>query len=326
MADDQYRCLVVENHSNVKITVNYYKGWSPFCKFPTSSKTLQPTENHRYHHKESFKFEIFAHIDNRNEKKLLGPKNCNDIEVITINESLTCQRNTVNENGRQTIGRHINRENELPSGDLYEQLGLNMKEVRKMNVNDFKKAVKTGFLKMMLIWHPDKPNGNKEIAEKIIHAKEILLNDEYRAQYHNHFDHQQGWFSLKRWKAIFLSECGSVKQLKAFWKGLGFLVFSSLLAVGGITCSVLTAGLGAPVFVTLGSIAGGALFGAGLQSSGECLKERSVIDGMDSEKWIKKALIGGGCRCLRWRCVRWHHSRNSRHWKRSIIVKCGFDW
>ncbi|XP_046856587.1 uncharacterized protein LOC124449676 isoform X2 [Xenia sp. Carnegie-2017] len=146
---------------------------------------------------------------------------------------------------------------------------------------------------MMLIWHPDKPNGNKEIAEKIIHAKEILLNDEYRAQYHNHFDYQQGWFSLKRWKAIFLSECGSVKQHKAFWKRLGFLVFSSLLAVGGITCSVLTAGLGAPVFVTLGSIAGGALFGAGLQSSGECLKERSVIDGMDSEKWIKKALIGG---------------------------------
>ncbi|XP_046855036.1 uncharacterized protein LOC124448069 isoform X2 [Xenia sp. Carnegie-2017] len=176
--------------------------------------------------------------------------------------------------------------------NLYEQLGLDMREVRKMDEDQRKKAIQKGFLKMILIWHPDKPNGDKEIADQLVQARNILQNDEMRAQYHNQIDFNQGWFSIRRWKTIFAPEMATEEQWKAFLKRLAFLGLSSLLAVGGIAATVCTAGLAAPVFVILGAIAGGALTGAGLQSLGETVSKKSVVHGIDVKNWAKKALIG----------------------------------
>lgn len=251
-----YNCLIVKNCSDVKITVYFYTGYSPWCNVSNFSKILEPKENHRYHNENSFKFDIFTHEENKKLKRLLEPKECNDVIVITINQSLNCQYCTVAAKDKQIIHRLIERENEFPPGDLYEQLGLDRKEVRKMKKENLKKAVTTGFRKVMLIWHPDRLNGNSEAADRITQARDILLDDERRATYHNLIDYEKGWLSSGRWKAIFWSECGSEEQRKAYRKRMFLFGMSSLIAVGGII-TIFTGGVGLPLLAGLGMVAAG---------------------------------------------------------------------
>ncbi|XP_046855052.1 uncharacterized protein LOC124448078 [Xenia sp. Carnegie-2017] len=211
--NNEYNCLYVHNNSKKIVTVFIYEGFSPVCTFSSVSKILEPEQKCHHYIKERFKFEIFENKEKGTKEKCLGPEECNGIRVIKVSDgehSLKCEQNTVNHDKKKIV-RRVKRENDLPSGDLYAQLGLDMREVREMNEVE-RKSHSKGFLKMILIWHPDKPNGDKEIADQLVQARNILLEDEMRAQYHNHIDIQQGWLSSRRWKAIFNPEMVTAEQ------------------------------------------------------------------------------------------------------------------
>ena len=80
------------------------------------------------------------------------------------------------------------------------------------------KAIKKGFQKEILRWHPDNNFGDDENAKEIILAYEILKDEEKKARYHNEADYDSayGWVSLKRWKTIFKPECVTEKQKESY--------------------------------------------------------------------------------------------------------------
>jgi hypothetical protein len=64
------------------------------------------------------------------------------------------------------------------------------------------------------------------------------------------------------------------------------------LAVAGIAFSLVTAGAAAPALVICGAIFGGGFTGAGIQSLGHTVSEKSVLDECDVKSWFLKAGIG----------------------------------
>ena len=232
------------------------------------------------------------------KKNLLGPQRLYDDKLIRITESLDCRQESLADfpNEKRVCLRKINREKELATGagqlNLYEILGLDMEEIRKMEKNDAMKAIKKAFNNQIRIWHPDKNFGDGEIAMQIIFAKEILLDDARRARYHNGVDYDTGWFSLKRWKSIFWPECCSKEQNTAFWRRI-FMSGASLgLAVGGGVLSACTAGTATPVVAMCAAIfAAGCTVGGG-QSLMYTVSKESIVDGCEAKKWAQETAKG----------------------------------
>ena len=131
-------------------------------------------------------------------------------------------------------------------------------------------------------------------------AREILLNDEKRARYHNEVDYYEywllpcftGWLSPKRYKAILWPECSTEEQKKVYRDRMIMLVVSLVFAIGGIVLTACTAGLAAPAAVACGAVFGGGLLGAGLQSLQHTVSRKSVVDECDKKQWLLKGGIG----------------------------------
>ena len=85
---------------------------------------------------------------------------------------------------------HFRNELTSTSGKVtwYDFLGLDMKVVRKLNINEQKKTINKAYREKIRIWHPDKNLGDREIAQLINKAKDILLDDEKRSRYHDEVD------------------------------------------------------------------------------------------------------------------------------------------
>ena len=173
--------------------------------------------------------------------------------------------------------------------NLYDILGLDMEVVRKLNIDDQKKAINEAFRDKIRISHPDK-NGDDEIAMQIIVAKEILLNDERRARYHNETDYDKGWLSPQRCQAIFWPDCYTEKQNKAYWHRIGLMATSSGLAIGGVVVTALTAGAAVPILY--GVLFGGGLIGAGIQSGMYTISKDSVLNECDTKSYATEARSG----------------------------------
>ena len=294
LGDDQIKCLAIVNHSNVDITVYLYIGFAPFCKLSTISKIIKQFERYIYYERKPFKFKIVAKsLDDKKTETLLGPEELKEGKIITITKSRKCeQKNLADvENGRRFILRKMHREEEVKPADLYDILGLNMDEVRRMKMEDAKKTISKAFKKQIRIWHPDKNFGDGETAMQIIMAYEILMDDERRARFHNEVDYNKGWFSPKRWKAIFWPDCYTEKQNEEFWIRIGMFAISLLYAVSGIALTVATAGAAVPIMI-VGGIFGAGYAGAGFQSLGYTVSKESVLDGCDFDSWCIK-LMGG---------------------------------
>ena len=175
--------------------------------------------------------------------------------------------------------------------NLYDILGLRMEVVRKLNIDDQKIAIKKAFHDQMKIWHPDKNCGDDEVAVKIIVAKEILLDDERRACYNNEADYDKGWFSLKRYKAIFWPDCYTEEQNTAYWTRIGLMASSFGLALGGILLTSLTAGAAAPASLACGVGFGAGLTGAGMLSGKDTISKDSVVHGCYPKTCLLKAVV-----------------------------------
>ena len=303
LKDDQqkYNCLLIVNDSkDAKLTLYIYYRWSPFCKVSDISKIIQPNEKYLHREETGFKFELVANFeDKRKTKKLLAPLEWVEGKLIKVTEALDCTlENLTNFPVEKRIClRKIYRGKELKSTcgglNLYEVLGLDMKETRKMGkIDDQKATINKAFREKMRIWHPDKNFGDHEIAIEIIVARETLLDDERRARYHNETDYDAGWLSRKRYKAIFWPECFTEEQNKAYWRRIGLLALSLGITVGGIALTVLTAGAAAPATVVCGAIFGTGFIGGGIQSLTHTVNKKSTVDECDFKSWLLKAGIG----------------------------------
>ena len=89
---DEYKSLLVVNDStDVRITLYLYPSWFYFCKVSWTSKIIQPKEDYLHREEKSFKYRLFAHFDDeRKEKELLGPVKLVEDKLIKVTESLHC--------------------------------------------------------------------------------------------------------------------------------------------------------------------------------------------------------------------------------------------
>ena len=169
-----------------------------------------------------------------------------------------------------------------------------MEIVRKMSNEDLKKAISKVYKKQMLIWHLDRNPGDEETALQIIIAKDILLDDEKRARYHNKITIKDG--SLENaGKHFFRPELYTEKQKKEFRRRMCMFAASLVFVTGGIALSLVTAGATQPLVVILGGVIGEALAGAGVLSLGHTISKQSALEKCDMKSWGKKLAIGAVC-------------------------------
>ena len=302
--DPEYKTILATNDSNVSVTLKTYSVLSPFCVVPDYSKIIQPKEKYLYRQKDRFKFKLDANCDKKRKKQnLLGPVEWNKDILIEVTESedssmLVCTEKNLADypQEKRMCLRKMHLKNELTSTsdrvNLYDILGLDGTEVRKLNIDEQKKVINKAYRKQMKTWHPDKNFGDGEIAVEIIVAKETLLDDERRARYHNEIDYDKGWLSLKRYKAIFWPDCYTDEQNEQYWRRIGLMVASLGLGVGGVVLTFLTAGSGAPVVVVFGAVFGGGIAGAGTASGMHTISKNSVVNECDVKSWALKGGIG----------------------------------
>ena len=301
MGDEEYKSVLIVNDSaDAHVTFYQYAQWDVICWLSFVSKILKPCEKYLHRSKEKFRFKMVARFqDNqRPDKTILELQQWDGDKLFKVTGGSGTATPTVTEEAlidwveKRICLRKIQRDKELKrthrGRNFYEILGLDMKEVREMSKEQQAKAIKKGFYTQMRIWHPDRNGGDEEITKEILFAYETLQNEEKRAHYNNLTDYDEGWLSLRRYKAIFKPECVTEEQKKAYKKRMFLFAISALLTVGGIPFTACTAGVGAPALV----ICGGGFVGAGLQSLLHTLKAESVVDGCSDKGWCKKVCIG----------------------------------
>ena len=281
MNEDNEECkslLIVNESNDAKVTLYIYRTWLPI---PTISKVIQPNERYLHREKQMFKFKLVANFDDeRKKKELSDPLELIRDTLIRVTKSLKLIK--------ENLADYPNTSGKV---NLYDILGLDMEVVRKLNIDDQKKAIDEAFRDQIRISHPDK-NGDDETAMQIIVAKEILLNDERRARYHNETDYDKGWLSHQQLQAIFWPDCYTEEQNKAYWHRIGLMGVSSGLAIGGNIVTALTADAEAPAVVVCGAVFGGGLTRAGILSGKHTITKDSVLNKCDTKSFAIKAGMG----------------------------------
>lgn len=223
IAGERYKSLLIVNESsNAQVTLYLYPTWDFICWLSFESKIIKPNGG-KYLHRSSkgfkFKLEAIKFEDGRRSKQTLQElEEWTEDKLLKITKSLDISEGRLEDfpEEKTICLRKVQRDKELKSTsgrrNLYEILGLDMKQVRKMPKQDQIKAIKRGFQREIQRWHPDKNFGDDENAKEIIIAHEILKDEEKRARYHNEADYDNGWLSLKRFKAIFWPECVTEEQ------------------------------------------------------------------------------------------------------------------
>ncbi|KAJ7340090.1 hypothetical protein OS493_002816 [Desmophyllum pertusum] len=299
MDEEKYKSLLIVNESSdAQVTLYIYPRWDFICWLSVESKIIKPGEKNLHRSDEKFKFELVARFEDKRPKKiLLEPEMWVEDKLLKISESLVLTEGKLADfpQEKRVCLRNLQRDKELSTDgrrNLYEILGLNMNQARKMTKEEQVEAIKKGFRKQIQRWHPDKNFGDDENAKEIIMAHDILLDEEKRARYHNEADYDGGWLSLKRYKAIFRPERFSEEQKRAYKHRMMMFALSFGIIFGGVVLSVFTAGLATPALVATGAVFGGALTGAGLQSLQHTVKKKSVVDECNKKEWLMKAGIG----------------------------------
>ena len=240
--NEEYKSLLIVNESKDAVVTLY------IYRTCINSKIIQPNEKYFHREKTAFKYKLVASFDdNRVKKEFPGPLEWTKDTLIRITESLECiEENLADYPLEKQICLPKMNFRTYPTStsgkvNLYGILGLDMTEVRKMNIGDQKIAINEAFRDQIKIWHPDKNCGDGEIAMQIILARETLLDDERRARYHNEADYDEGWLSPKFYKSIFWPDCYTEKQNKAYWRRVGFVAISYGLIASEKALTGLTA-------------------------------------------------------------------------------------
>ena len=286
IAEEKYKSLLIVNESSdAWVTLYLYPTWDFIRWLSFESKIIKPNGG-KYLHRSSkgCKFKLVARFrDGRRSKQTLQePEEWDEDKLLKITDSLDLTEGKLKDfpEEKRICLRKAQRDKELDTNgkrNLYEILGLDMNQVRKMPKEDQIKAIKKGYHKEIQRWHPDKNFGDDENSKEIAIAYEILKDEEKRTRYHNEADYDNGWLSLKRWKAIFWSECATEEQKEAYWhRRIMFALSFGIAAIG----------LAAPAALATGAVLKGGLIGAGLQSLQYTMSRKSVVDECDKKQWL----------------------------------------
>ena len=289
--------LIINKSSDAQITLYLYPKWDFICWLSYESKIIPPGQKYLHRSKNAFKVKLVARFEDKPKRILLELGDWVKDKVFTLTDSLQLIEEKLADYPveKRICLRKQQRDKELKSTcgrrNLYEILGLDVDQIRKMPREEQRRAIKRGFRKEIQRWHPDKNFGDDENAKEIIMAQEILLNEEKRAQYNNEADYDRGWVSLSKYKAIFKPECFSEEQKRAYRHRMIMSAVSLGIFVLGIALTAGTAGSAIPVVIA-GGVFGGALTVAGFQSLFHTLNKESVVKECDKKKWLLKAGIG----------------------------------
>lgn len=289
--------LIINKSSDAQITLYLYPKWDFICWLSYESKIIPPGQKYLHRSKNAFKVKLVARFEDKPKRILLELGDWVKDKVFTFTESLHLTEEKLADypEEKRICLRKQQRDKELKSTcgrrNLYEILGLDVDQIRKMPREEQRRAIKKGFRREIQRWHPDKNFGDDENAKEIIMAQEILLNEEKRAQYHNEADYDRGLASLTRYKAIFKPECFSEEQKRAYRHRMIMSAVSLGIFFTGIGLTAGTAGLAIPAVIA-GGVFGGALTGAGFQSFFHTWNKESVVKECDKKKWLLKAGIG----------------------------------
>ena len=301
MDEEEYKSLLIVNESrDAQVTLYLYPKWDFICWISFSSKIIRPGEKYLHRSKDEFKFQLVARFEDKPKRvrTLLEVETWVEDKLLKITESLHLTERKLADFPveKRICLRKVQRDKELKTTNgrrnLYEILGLDMAQVRKMPREKQNEAIKKGFQQQIKRWHPDKNFGDAEIAKEIIMAQIILLDEEKRAQYNNEADYDGGWLSLKRYKAILNPERFTEEQKKAYSHRMLMFFMSLGISIVGIVLTFETAGLAAGASVAIGAVFTGAFTGGGLLSLQHTVSKKSVVEGCDKKQWLSKAGIG----------------------------------
>lgn len=293
--------LIINKSSDAQITLYLYPKWDFICWLSYESKIIPPGQKYLHRSKNAFKVKLVARFEDKPKRILLELGDWVKDKVFTFTDSLQLIEEKLADYPveKRICLRKQQRDKELKSTcgrrNLYEILGLDVDQIRKMPREEQRRAIKRGFRKEIQRWHPDRNFGDDENAKEIIMAQEILLNEEKRAQYNNEADYDRGWVSLSKYKAIFKPECFSEEQKRAYRHRMIMSAVSLGICFLGIVLTAGTAGSAIPAVIAggvFGGALGGALTVAGFQSLFHTLNKESVVKECDKKKWLLKAGIG----------------------------------
>ena len=296
MGRKQKSLLIINESDNALVTLNLYVTWDVVCWLPYTSKTIKPNTKLLHSTDKDCKFELVARFKDKRPKRvlLLKPHQWVEDRLIRIKDS----KDSLNfeeedlakypEEEKECL-RKMHRDEELGSSDggrnLYNILRLDMEDVRAMSKEKQDEEIRMAFIRELRIWSPDfNDNGDEGIVREVIMAYDILQDREKRARYNNMADYDNGWLSVKRFKAVFFPECETIEQKLAWTKRMGLLALSAGLTIGSIVGVVLTAGFSSPWLAT--SVVGG------LQSLKQTISKEATADGCDVNKWLMKTGTG----------------------------------
>ena len=260
MNEEKYKSLLIVNESrDAQVTLYLYPRWDFVCWLSFETKKINPNAKYLYRSENRFKFRLVARFDDKRPKKtFVELEEWVEDKLLKISESLSLTEGKLADfpEEKAICLPKLQRNKELKSTiggrNLYEILGLDMDQVRKMPKEEQLKAIKKGFRREIQRWHPDRNLGDDEKAKEVIMAYEILRDGEKRACYHNMADYDKGWLSLKRYKAIFKPECFSKGQKQAYRIRMAKLALSVGIAMGGIAACAVTAGFLTPLLIPAG--------------------------------------------------------------------------
>ncbi|XP_078373883.1 uncharacterized protein LOC144657407 [Oculina patagonica] len=293
MARKQKSLLIMNESEKAQITLNLYVTWDVVCWLPYTSKSIRPNTKFLHSSDKDCKFEVVASFKDKRPRKvvLLKPQQWVGDRVIKISNTLNLKEDDIVNypEEEKECRRKMNRDEELGSLDrgrnLYNILRLDMEEVRAMSKKKQNEEIRTALIRELRIWHPEfNEDGDEAVAREVIVAYDVLQDREKRAKYNNMADYDNGWLSVKRFKAVFCPEYETMEQKLAWIKRMGLLALSAGLTIGGIVGVVLTAGFSSPWLVT--SIVGG------LSSLKQTISKEAIANGCDVQKWLMKTGIG----------------------------------
>lgn len=295
--DEHYKSVLIVNHTcDADITFYVYSEWDFICWVSYISKIVEPGKHYYHRSKTGFKYRIVARSkDKTATEAVVELKKWTEDKSVTVTDSLEAIEgrldNFQHENTvclqKHNVSSHNGKRN------LYEILKLDGDKVRKMPLEEQNSTIRDAFKSQMLRWHPDRPNGDAEIAREVIMAFDVLGDLKARARYNNLTDYEGGWFSRSRFRAIFWPECHTKEQIWAYRKRMIHSALSLGLSIGGlIVTAVCSAGVATPALVATGAVAGSGMFGAGVQSLPQTVNREAIGDGCDTKKWLAKGGIG----------------------------------
>ena len=160
------RLILFKNETGEQVTVYFYHSWDAICWISWFSKIIEPGREFLQRGDYRFKYQLQL---GRKDLKVVKSWN-KDLYLLISNSGNVIERDLNLHKLDKTVSvqhdEYVKSASKTGQKDLYAILGLDMKVLRKMTLDEQAKEIKKAFTKAMVKHHPDKPG-----------AKCIFLSD-----------------------------------------------------------------------------------------------------------------------------------------------------